>query len=41
MIIGNTFHTYSLNHAIQPVQPPVKPAEKPSTGDGNLSGQTQ
>jgi len=41
MIIGNTFHTYSLNHAIQPEQLPAKPAENASTSNGNVSGQTQ
>ncbi|NWA83704.1 hypothetical protein [Pseudomonas sp. D2002] len=30
MIIGSPFHTHNINQAIQPVEPPAKPQEKPA-----------
>ncbi len=41
MMIGHTFHTYNLNHALQREQLPAKPAENASPHHGNASGQTQ
>ncbi|NVZ72467.1 hypothetical protein [Pseudomonas costantinii] len=39
MMIGTTFHTYSLDHAIETTQAATKPAEKPSTTDSNQPAQ--
>lgn len=33
MLIGNTFHNYSINQAIQAVQAADNPEEKPATTD--------
>lgn len=35
MMIGSTFHTYSINQSTQPVNPSTKPVEAPATTDSN------